>query len=134
MLNPTLYHRIFRASAWYDLLITWPFMTPLTLGWFWAMMGAGHALFGLQDMPALSVYAVLFGNFFGTVVIVWSLVRLKWNDIRLARYDAAARFLFSAWMLVALMNGASPLIWGFVLVELTWGVAQALGARKSGAQ
>lgn len=131
MLSEATYNRIYRASAWYDLVITWPYATPLTFGIMWQMLGNLHDGLGLAALPVLTVYGILFGNFLGSVVIVWSIVRLWLDDARLGRFDAAARWLFSAWMIVALMNGASPILWVFLMVEISWGVAQSLPIRKS---
>lgn len=50
--------------------------------------------------------------------------------MRLARYDAAGRWVFSAWMLNALLNGASPLLWGFLVVEPGFAVLQSLPLRR----
>ncbi|MGR3714212.1 MAG: hypothetical protein ACU0A6_13960 [Shimia sp.] len=84
-------------------------------------------------LPDLNAYATLFANFFGTVVLIWSVVRLRLNDSRLARYDAAGRWLFSAWMLNALFNGASPVLWGFLAIELTFAILQSLPVREHSA-
>ncbi len=130
MLSPIAYHRIYRLSAWYDLLVTWPFATPLTLAVFWSMMGGLHDTMGLAPLPGLSVYAVLFANFFGSVVLIWSVVRLRLNDVRLARYDAVGRWAFSAWQLYALSMGASPILWGFVIAEITWAILQSLPVKQ----
>ncbi|KPA22129.1 hypothetical protein shim_15760 [Shimia sp. SK013] len=129
-MSPTTFHRLFRASAYYDLLITWPYATPITLALFWNILNGTHASFGLSPLPDLNAYATLFANFFGSVVLIWSVVRLRLNDARLARYDAVGRWLFSAWMLNALLNGASPLLWGFLAIELTFAVVQSLPVRQ----
>ena len=129
-MSPSAFHRLYRISSWYDLLITWPYMTPLTLGLFWSAMNGAHAATGLAPLPELNTYAVLFANFFGSVVIIWSVVRLRLNNPQLARYDAIGRWLFSAWMLNAVLNGASPLIWGFLVIELTFAVLQSLPVRE----
>ena len=131
MLSPPLFHRIYRASAWYDLIVTLPFTTPLTLAGVWWVWGMIHSSAGLAPLPPLATYAVLFGNFFGTVVVLWSVLRLRLNDARLARYDAVARWLFSAWMLWALFHGASPLLWGFLVVELSFAILQSLPVTSS---
>lgn len=129
-MSPTAFHRLYRISSWYDLLITWPYMTPFTLGLFWSALNSAHAATGLAPLPELNTYAVLFANFFGSVVIIWSVVRLRLNNPQLARYDAIGRGLFSAWMLNAVSNGASPLIWGFLVIELTFAVLQSLPVRE----
>ena len=130
MLTQTQFHRLYRMSAWYDLLITWPYAMPITLAMMWQLMGSAHDMAGLPPLPELSPYAVLFGNFFGTVVLIWSVLRLKLNSPQLARYDAVGRWLFSAWMINALLNGASPLLWGFVVVELSFAVLQSLPIQR----
>lgn len=126
MLTSSSYRRFYRLSAWYDLLVTWALATPPTLALLWQGFGRLHGALGLPQLPDLSVYAILFANFLGSVVIVWSLVRLHLDDPRLGRYDAVARYLFSAWMIAALLNGASPVLWAFLIVELSFGVAQSL--------
>ncbi len=131
MLSQTTYARIYRLSAWYDLLVTWPYATPLTLAALWSAMGHFHGVMGWPALPDLPVLGVLFGNFFGTVVLIWSLVRLRLNDPALARYDACARWLFSIWMIYALSQGASPVIWLFLLIELGFAVLQSLPLRRN---
>ncbi|MCP4821418.1 MAG: hypothetical protein GY883_19725 [Shimia sp.] len=129
-MSPSTFHRLYRVSAYYDLAVTWPYATPLTLALFWSMLNGTHASLGLAPLPDLNAYATLFANFFGTVVLIWSVVRLRLNDAKLARYDAAGRWLFSAWMLNALLNGASPILWAFLAIELTFAVLQSLPVRQ----
>ncbi|SMX26626.1 hypothetical protein TRP8649_00711 [Pelagimonas phthalicica] len=125
--KPTL-NRICRLSAWYDLIITWPFALPITLGilWQYGFMPL-NAVLGFAALPALDVHAVLFGNFFGSVVVIWALVRLYLNDSRLALFDGLGRVLFSVAMVNALMAGISPIIWAFLIPELAWAIAQLIG-------
>lgn len=130
MLNPPMFSKIYRVSAWYDLLVTWPYMTPLTLATMWSALNGLHGQTGLPPLPQLTVYGVLLANFFGSVVIIWSVVRLRLNDPSLARYDAIGRWLFSAWMIQALLNGASPILWGFLIIELCFAVLQSLPLRQ----
>lgn len=132
MLSTETYRRVVRASAWYDLAVALPFATPLTLTISWAALSRLEANLGLAPLPTLTVYGTLFANFFGTVVLVWSVLRLRGDAVQLGRYDAVGRGLFSLWMLVALANGASPLIWAFVALEISFGVLQALPLRKVG--
>jgi len=130
MLTQAQFHRLYRISAWYDLLITWPYTTPLTLAMMWQMIGGLHATAGLAPLPELGPYAILFGNFFGTIVVLWSVLRLKLNNSELARWDAVGRWMFSAWMINALLNGASPLLWGFLVIELCFAVLQTLPVQR----
>lgn len=130
MLSHTLFNRLFRLSAWYDIAVTWPYATPVTLGLIWQALNAAHQGAGLPQLPALTVHGTLFANFLGTVVLIWSAARLWLGDPTLARLDALGRRLFSAWMLNALMNGASPLLWGFLMIEVAFAVLQSLPVRK----
>ncbi len=129
-MSPRNFQRLYRLSAYYDLAVTWPYMTPLTLAMMWSLLNGAHSAAGLPPLPFLNTYAVLFGNFFGTVVIIWSVLRLRLNNPMLARYDAVGRYAFSAWMLIALLNGASPLLWGFLVIEISFAILQSLPLRQ----
>lgn len=132
MLCQTGYRKLYRASAWYDLIVTWPFATPLTLGFTWAqMLSPLNLALGFPALPELNVYAVLFGNFFGSLVVVWSIARLVVDDLRLAVFDGVGRVFFSLWMIYALWLGASPIIWVFLIPELAWGAAQLVNAKAA---
>ncbi|SMR83437.1 hypothetical protein SAMN04488030_3356 [Aliiroseovarius halocynthiae] len=129
MICETRLNRIYRASAWYDLIVTAPLaIYPGFLLVFWALNQL-HGALGIEALPPFTALGVMFANFTGSVVIVWSLVRLRWDDVRLARYDAAARWLFSAAMLVALWHGASPILVPVVIIEIAFGVLQSLPLR-----
>ncbi len=132
MLSEVQFRKIYRASAWYDLTVTAVFATPWTFlllvkGIAWVAGAAG--LPGQMIEP--DIFHVFFANLLGSVVIVWSVVRLKLDMLILARYDAVARYLFSAWMVYALLNGASFFILGMLVVEISWGIAQSLRIRKA---
>lgn len=86
-----------------------------------------NAFLGLGALPDLASHTMLFANFFGTVVVVWSLVRLVWNDTRLAIYDGVGRVFFSVWMGVALYSGITPLVWLFLVPEVLFAVLQIAG-------
>lgn len=77
---------------------------------------------------------VLYANFFGAVVITWAVLRLRSGMVWMARYDAATRFMFSAAMIHALASGASPLLWGFLVIELTFGILQLLPYERAALQ
>lgn len=131
MLSQTAYHRFYRFSAWYDLVVTWPFAMPFTLALYWGpVLGGATEALGMPPLPALDAHAVLFANFFGTVVLIWSVVRLQLNDPALALYDGIGRAAFSFWMINALMHGATPLIWAFVVPEIIFAILQLVPPRR----
>lgn len=131
MLSEQVYKKIIRISAWYDLIVTWPFATPISFAFIWGIVLANlNNFMGFEELPDLDVHAVLFANFFGSVVILWSVVRLVMNDPRLGVFDGIGRVLFSFWMLNAFISGATPLIWLFLIPEIIFGILQLFMAPR----
>jgi hypothetical protein len=124
--------KVFRLSAWYDLAVSAPFALPvtLTLVWDFALTPANAAM-GFPALSALTAHGFLFANFFGSVVTIWAVVRLYLDDIRLAAFDGVGRLLFSIAMVNALLSGASPLIWGVLVIELVFAFLQLTGFVKT---
>ncbi len=124
------YRRLVRGSAWYDLIVMAAFVTP----WgFVALHGALSALSAMLDLPGLPAFEpthLLMANLLGSIVCVWSVLRIRDPQAQFGRYDAAARFLFAAWQAYALLQGATPLLAGFLVIELAWGIAQLMPVRK----
>jgi len=129
MLNPATYRRIVFGSALYDLLVTAPFATPWTFALAHQQLSTTNQLLGGAALPAFLPFHVLFACLLGSVVLVWSVLRLRDPQQRFGRYDGAARMLFSSWMLWALQATGAPLLWLFVVPEFAWGVAQWLPVR-----
>ena len=126
------YLSIVRASAWYDLLVTWPFATPWTFVWLYGSMTALVQSLALPGtVHPLDATHVMFANLLGSVVVVWSLARVLSPSIRLGRLDGVARFLFAAWQVNAYLSGASAIVLGFTLFELIFGVLQFLPVEKT---
>lgn len=119
------YLRLVRASALYDLLVTAPFATPWSLAWLLRQLDALGQALGLAPLPVFPPEALLLGNLLGSVVCVWSVLRLARPSLLLGRHDAVARGLFALWMTWALYQGASPLLAAFLVVEIGFGIAQA---------
>lgn len=121
--------KVFTVSSWYDLVVSSPFALPFTATFMWgSVMTPLHSVLGLAPLEGLSAHGILFANFFGSVVVIWAIVRLYLADVRLAVFDGAGRMLFSVAMLNALMQGASPLLWFFFVPELAFGLLQITGA------
>jgi hypothetical protein len=123
--RPT-YLKIVRASACYDLLLTAPFATPWTFALAHAQLSTIDQWLGGGALPAFSPFHVLFACLMGSVVLVWSVLRLRRTEVRLGRYDGVARFLFASWMAWTLVATGARLLWLFIVPELAWGVAQWL--------
>ncbi len=118
--------RVVVAGAWYDLLVTLPFATPwgakATLG----ALATLHGQLGWGGMapPLFLPGHLLFVAFFGTIVVIWSLVRIVFRRPVDGAADTIGRVAFAAWMGWALVAGGTHIIAGMLVLELGWGVAQ----------
>ncbi len=127
MISTATYLRVVRASAWYDLVATAGFATPWTFAAVFAGLNGLSTLLGIPArFPPFGPEHMLMANLLGSLVIVWAILRLHAPSILFGRYDAAGRGLFAAWQLYALLHGGHPLIWGFVAIEIAFGIVQAL--------
>lgn len=130
-MNESQFLRVVRASAWYDLIATAAFATPWSFGVLIGVLGAANGALGLPGIvPEIDSLHVVLANLLGSVVIVWSLVRLHLRLPILGRYDALARCLFALWQGYAVWSGAPAIILGFLVVEVLFGVLQLLPYKK----
>lgn len=121
------YLRVVRISAWYDLIVTAGFATPWTFTLVLAgLQDLGRILGMAWTVPAFAPEHMLMANLLGSLVLVWAVLRLRDPQLRFGRYDAAARFLFVTWQAVALVHGAHPLVWGFLVMDLAFGLAESV--------
>src|SRR5262245_9631106 len=114
-LSSSPYARVVRASAWYDLVVTAGFATP----WTYRLLHEALALGGPADR-----LTVLYANLMGSVVLVWSLLRVLRPLPLFGLLDGVARVLFASWQAYALAHGAATVVWLFLAVEVAWGAAQ----------
>lgn len=128
------YRRLVRASGWYDLLMTLMFVTPWT---FTLLHGSLQALARAYDLPGelppFEPAHMLMANVMGSIVCVWSVLRIRDPQLAFGRYDAAGRLLFATWQVYALSQGASVLIGLILFCELAWAVAQLWPMRQPAA-
>lgn len=119
------YRQLVRASGWYDLIVAAAFVTPWS---FLALHGLLQSLaqhFNLPgELPPFEPVHMLMANLMGSIVCVWSVLRIRDPQRAFGRYDAAGRLLFASWQLYALTQGATALIGVFLVLELAWAVAQ----------
>ncbi|MDY7561549.1 hypothetical protein QN382_14820 [Pseudomonas sp. 10B1] len=127
MINANQNLNIVRASAWYDLIATTAFITPWTASL--CLKGfatLSEALALDRSVPTLDVTAMLFANLLGSVVVIWSLWRLRHPSRTVGLYDVLTRILFAVWQLFAVASGASFLILGFTVFEIAFAIAQSM--------
>jgi hypothetical protein len=134
MIDSRLNLKIVRASAWYDLVATTGFMTPWSATLLLGGLSGLSVQLGLErPVPVMDVTAMLFANLLGSIVVIWSVWRLRHASRRVGRYDACARVLFAIWQLNAVSQGASLLILMFTLMELLFALAQSLPVGRTSA-
>ncbi len=126
MVSESTFVRIVRASAWYDLIVTAPFATPWTFAWVHQALSALAGVLGIGALPAFAPEHLLMANLLGSVVCVWSVLRIRQASVTLGRYDAAARWLFAAWQAYALASGGTLLVVAFLVVEIAFGLLQSM--------
>lgn len=124
------YLRFVRASAIYDLLATALFATPWSFALLRDQMSTTNQWLGGEALPLFGPFQVLIACLLGSIVLVWSVLRIVNPQLQLGRFDGAARFLFSTWMVWALVTTSAPLLWLFVVPEFAWGVAQWWPVRR----
>ncbi|AKU95284.1 hypothetical protein AKJ09_01948 [Labilithrix luteola] len=119
--------RVVFASALYDLVVTAPFATPWTATRTIEQLTRVHQALALSGSFALEgPMSLLFLNLMGSIVVVWSVVRLQTPTARLGAADTVGRILFSSWFAFALAQGASTLLVAFLVLEVTWAMVQGL--------
>lgn len=123
------YLKLVRASAWYDLVVTAPFAFPILCVHTLAMLRAAHAALGLDgSIPQFESTHLLFMNLMGSLVIVWSLLRLRQTRAEYGMYDALARFLFAfAQGFYLITSYLSTLLVPFFVAECVFGLLQLYG-------
>lgn len=128
-LSPAAFSRIVRSSALYDLIVTAPFATPWSFALLHTQLSATNTQLGGTALPPFAAFHVLIACLLGSIVLVWSVLRLVTPEARFGRYDAAGRILFSSWMVWAWTQTGAPVLWLFIVPEALWVVAQLLPAR-----
>ncbi|MFG0419209.1 hypothetical protein ACF8MD_36815 [Pseudomonas sp. zjy_8] len=131
MWTPENYRRLVRAGGWYDLLVTAAFVTPWSFMALHGLLQILHQGLGLPGaLPPFEPMHLLLANLMGSIVCVWSVLRIRDPQAVFGRYDGAGRVLFSTWQIYALVHGATPLIAIFLFFELAWAVAQLWPVRS----
>ncbi|MGE6763031.1 hypothetical protein ACQKGO_33780 [Corallococcus interemptor] len=134
-MNASLLRRVVFASALYDFVVTVPFATPWTADAVLSSIRSLHHALGLggDPLPAFTSTHLFFVALFGTIVTLWSVVRLVQPTAFNGAIDTVGRALFSSWMAWALTQGATRVLVVFLVLELAWMFAQGgviLGARR----
>ncbi len=122
--SPATFRHVVRASALYDLVVAAPFATPWSFAALRLQLSAIDEQLGGASLPPFAAFHVLIACLLGSIVLVWSTLRLVTPEARFGRYDAAARLLFSTWMIWAWTQTGAPILWLFIVPEALWGIVQ----------
>ncbi|MBQ5938773.1 MULTISPECIES: hypothetical protein [unclassified Massilia] len=124
MLPLHTYLRLTRASALYDIIVIAPFATPWTFAHFYAQLSHLNQWLGAGPLPGFETIHLLLAILLGTLVLTWSVFRLITPSLKLGRFDATARLVFSLWLAWAMLQDPLPMLWLFLIPELLWGAVQ----------
>jgi hypothetical protein len=130
-LSNASFRKIVFGSALYDLILTAPFATPWSFAVARDQLSRINVQLGGAALPLFEPFHILFACLLGSVVLVWSVLRLRDPQPAYGRYDGAARLLFTSWMAWTLARTGAPLLWLFLVPEAVWAVLQWLPADDS---
>jgi hypothetical protein len=85
---PVPHHRA--RQRYYDLIVTAVFATPWTFALAHDQLSAFNQWLGGTALPAFTPFHILFACLMGSVVLVWSLLRLLKPQLYHGRYDGSA--------------------------------------------
>jgi hypothetical protein len=77
-----------------------------------------------RDFQGFEPIHLLFMSLLGSIVTVWSLLRIINPESRFGLYDSAARLLFSIHMVLAVLSSGTRNIWLYFAPEITGGIVQ----------
>lgn len=124
-----------RAGGLYDLLVTWPLLTPFTLALMTQQLGALNSALGLPgQVPPLDALHGLLGALVATLVLIWGWVRWRRPSLRLGSWDALTRLGFGTALSVAAFSGLPRLLLAYAAVEALFGLTQWAGRAQLAAQ
>jgi hypothetical protein len=123
------YRKVVRYSAMYDVVMTFAFAFPVLAVWNINLLSDIHIQYAFSgSIPEFQPLHLFFVNLLGSVVLVWSAIRIYKPEAILGLYDSFARFLFSFNMLYyLLMHDVTGLLWVIFIPEVTWGFIQFFG-------
>lgn len=118
--------RVIRVSAAYDIVVPTAFALPWTAAAAFHALGLLHHALGLSGtLPSPdTAFTMLFANLMGSLVTIWSVLRLVRPSLQLGAADTGARIMFSLNMALALAAGASTVLVPLLVLEIAWALVQ----------
>lgn len=123
------YRKLVRYSGVYDLVVTFPFAIPGLVTLQLATLARLQGGLGLAgQFPIFEPAHLLFLNLFGTIVSVWSVLRIAKPEPLFGFADGIGRAAFSMLMIYYLVVWSVPqIVVLFVIPEVLFGIAQLGG-------
>jgi len=127
-----VYKKIIRASAIYDLVVIFPFALPILAAWNINQIILLHeALSFSGSISTFDPIHLLFVNLMGSLILVWSALRLYKSDVIHGLFDSYIRISFSLLMVFYILNNdVTGVLWLFLLPDMLWGIIQLYGYLK----
>jgi len=109
--------------------MTFAFAFPVLAVWNISLFSDIHTHYSFSgSIPKFLPMHLFFVNLLGSVVLIWSAIRIYKPDPILGLYDSFARFLFSFNMLYYLLiHNVTGILWLMFIPEITWGLVQFFG-------
>ena len=128
-MNKPIYSKVVKFSGIYDVIMTFGFAFPVLAVWNINLFSDVHMQYGFSgSIPKFLPMHLFFVNLLGSVVLVWSAIRIYKPDPILGLYDSFARFLFSFTMVYYLLvHNVTGILWLMFIPEITWGLVQFFG-------
>ena len=114
-----------RAGGLYDLLVSWPLLTPWSLAWMGEQMNAANQALGLAGQaPVPDGQHALLAGLLASLILLWGGVRAVWPSGQLGSWDALTRLLFAGQLIGAALSGLPQLLLVYAAMELLFGALQ----------
>ncbi|RKF17915.1 hypothetical protein DBZ36_11745 [Alginatibacterium sediminis] len=125
-MKKSTYLNVVKYSAIYDVVMTFAFAFPVLVVWNIDLFSSLHVQYGFSgSVPEFQALHLFFVNLMGSVVLVWSAIRLYKPQAIFGLYDSFARFMFSFNMLYYLLiHNVTSILWVLFVPELAWGLLQ----------
>ncbi len=109
--TPLVSRRIIFWGAAYDVLVTAAFATQWTAAPFLRFLSELHAQLGFAGtaLPIVDPVTMLFVNFSGTLVLLWSALRLFRPALLYGALDSVGQLAVALWIFVAVQAGATTM-------------------------
>lgn len=117
-----------RAGGLYDLLVSWPLLTPWTLAWMAEHLNQVNGALGWPGAAASpdALHGMLAGMA-GCLVMLWGWARWRHPSVWLGQVDAWTRVVFGAHLAWAAFSGLPRVLLLYALVEVVFAWVQWTG-------